>query len=167
MAQHFLLSAAARTLSVIRVARMSEEEAVTVFRKIRWPDTDGAPVCPHCASKACYEYKSRPIFRCQLCGKQFSMTSGTLFASRKLPIRDYLVAVAVFVNGASGKAALEIGRQLGVQYKTAFVLGHKLREAMGTEMRGAVLGGPGTVAEVDGAWFGGHVKPANEKANRK
>jgi hypothetical protein len=59
---------------------------------------------------------------------------------------------------------LQLGRDLDVQYKTAFVLAHKLREAMTTEqMQGALAG----VVEVDGAYFGGKSKPANEKADRK
>ena len=70
---------------------------------------------------------------------------GTIFASRKLPIRTYLLAVAIFVNGAKGHAALQLSRDLDVQYKTAFVLSHKLREAMATETADATLG------EVEGA----------------
>ena len=48
MAQHFLLSAAARSLSVAKVMRMPEPEVETVFRRLRWPGTDGEPVCPGC-----------------------------------------------------------------------------------------------------------------------
>jgi hypothetical protein len=56
---------------------------------------------------------------------------------------------------------------LNVSYKCAFVLLHKLREAMAEEMRGRVVGGEGKVAEIDGGYFGGYVKPANEKAHRR
>ena len=102
MSQHFLLSAKARTLSLASVARMAEDEARATFRAIRWAATDGEPVCPTCGCVACYEYASRPIFKCKGCGHQFSVTSGTIFASRKLPVRDYLLAIAIFVNGAKG-----------------------------------------------------------------
>ena len=95
MAQHFLLSSKARTLSLASVARMSEEEARATFQAIRWAATDGRPVCPKCGCLACYTYASRPIFCCKACLHQFSVTSGTLFASRKLPIRDYLLAIAI------------------------------------------------------------------------
>jgi hypothetical protein len=54
MAQHFLLSAAARSISLRQVLRMEEAEAWRVFRKIRWPDTNGAPVCLHCACSLCW-----------------------------------------------------------------------------------------------------------------
>ncbi|HYD31084.1 MAG TPA: IS1595 family transposase [Azospirillaceae bacterium] len=166
MAQHFLTSPAARTLSVTQVARLSEEEAIQIFRQIRWPDTHGQPVCPHCTCATCYEFKSRPIFRCKACRKQFSVTSGTLFAYHKLPIRDYLVAVALYVNGVKGKAALELSRQLGIAYKTAFVLAHKLREAPQAERRGRTLGGDGKTVEIDSGYSGGHNRPANHKKDR-
>jgi transposase-like protein len=163
MCQHFLLSAKARTLSLASVARMSEDEARGMFRKIRWAATDGEPVCPECGCVVCYEYASRPIFKCKACERQFSVTSGTLVSSRKLPMRDYLLAIAIFVNGAKGVSALQLSRDLDVQYKTAFVLAHKLREAMALEHKGKVLRGH---VEIDGAYFGGHVKPANRKADR-
>jgi hypothetical protein len=68
------------------------------------------------------------------------------------------------VNGAKGISALQASRDLNVQYKTAFVLFHKLREAMAREIAGTTLNG---VVEIDGGYFGGHVKPENKKADRK
>lgn len=164
MAQHFLLSTAARSLSLAKVARLSEEEAHNAFQTIRWVESGGRPVCPYCNCDACYTFKARRIFKCKACLKQFSVTSGTIFASRKLPIRDYLLAIAIFVNGAKGHSALQLSRDLDVQYKTAFVLAHKLREAMASEQR-QVEQLTGHV-EVDGAYFGGHIRPRNYKADR-
>jgi hypothetical protein len=86
-----------------------------------------------------------------------------IFASRKLPLRDILAAIAIFVNGAKGYAALQLSRDLDVQYKTAFVMAHKLREALAAEQAEQELSGE---VEVDGAYFGGYVKPANRKADR-
>jgi len=80
--------------------------------------------------------------------------------SRLLPGRS------IFCNEVKGKAALALSRDLGVSYKCAFVLEHKLREAMAEEMKGRTLGGEGKVAEVDGGYFGGYVKPQNLAANR-
>lgn len=157
MGQHFLLSAAARTLSVAKVAKMGEEEAWNLFRAIRWSETDGEPYCPTCGSLATYRHKSRKIFSCQACGRQFSVTSGTIFAGR-------LVAIAIFVNGAKGHSALQPSRDLDCQYKTAFVLAHKLREALGAETKERQA--TGTV-EIDGAYFGGYVKPSNYVENRR
>jgi transposase-like protein len=169
MAQHFLLTKAARTLSLASVFRMSDSEAEATFRAVRWPDTSGEPVCPHCGGLDAYEAR-RPSgslrFRCSACAKDFSITSGTLFASRKLPLRGYLAAIAIFCNEVKGKSMLALSRDLSISYKAAFVLAHKLREAMAEELRGRTLGGDGKVAEVDGGYFGGYVKPANKRENR-
>src|SRR5689334_14105292 len=112
VAQHFLLSAKARTLSLAKVLRMSEKEAFETFKAIRWVDHGGQPVCPHCACMAVYSYKARRIFKCKGCNKQFSVTSGTCFASRKMEIRNILAAIAIFVNGAKGHSALQLSRDL-------------------------------------------------------
>ena len=162
--QHFLLSPAARSLSLARVARLSDEEAFNTFRMVRWTATGGAPVCPRCDCAAVYTYTTRKLWKCKACSHQFSVTSGTIFASRKLPIRDYLLAIAIFVNGAKGHSALQLSRDLDVQYKTTFVMAHKLREALAAD--GADRTAQGEV-EVDGAYFGGHVRPENRKEDRK
>ena len=169
MAQHFLLSAAAKTLSLASVFRMTDQEAEMAFRKVRWPDTEGAPVCPHCGGLDAYDCRranGAPRFECRACGKDFSVTSGTLFASHKLPLKSYLAAIAIFCNEVKGKSALAMSRALGLSYKTAFVLLHKLREAMAAELKGRTLGGNGKVAEVDSGYFGGYVKPANLRERR-
>ena len=164
MSQHFLLTAKARSLSLGAILRMSDDEAHARFKAIRWADNKGEPFCPRCGSLAIYTYATRRIFKCRDCQHQFSVTSGTIFGSRKLPIRDYLAAICIFVNAVKGVSALQLGRDLDVQYRTAFVLAHKLREAVGdAHMHGQLSG----EVEVDGAFFGGHVKPENEKANRK
>ena len=91
------------------------------------------------------------------------MTSGTIFASRKLPVRDILAAIAIFMNGAKGHSALQLSRDLNVQYKTAFVLARKIREAMAAQIPVMLAG----EVEIDGAYFGGYVKPRNYKENRR
>ena len=107
------------------------------------------------------------MFKCKACRRQISESSGTLFAWRKLPIRDYLIAIVIFVNAVKGISALQLGRDLDVQYKTAYVLAMKLREAMAAEVRGVVQGGEGVEVEVDGCYVGGHVRPENKKEDRK
>jgi transposase-like protein len=163
MSQHFLLSKAARSLSLARVARMSEEEAHSAFKSIRWAATAGEPVCPHCQCSATYRYQTRKLWKCKACSHQFSVTSGTIFASRKMAIRDILMAVAIFTNGAKGHSALQLSRDLDCQYKTAFVLAHKIRESLADEMKDETVAGE---VEIDGAYFGGYKKPANWAENR-
>jgi hypothetical protein len=111
-----------------------------------------------------YCYESRRIFKCKACEAQFSVTSGTIFSNRKLGLREILAAIAIFTNGAKGYSALQLSRDLDVQYKTAFVMAHKLREALGRAADSSPLSGD---VEVDGAYFGGYVKPANEAENRR
>ena len=164
MAQHFLLSAKARSLSLKAVFRMGEDAAYQTFCHLRWPETEGEAVCPRCGCVETYNIATRRKFKCVACHHQFSVTSGTIFASRKLSFTDLLAAIVIFVNGAKGISALQASRDLDVQYKTAFVLFHKLREAMARELADTKL--EGTV-EMDGAYFGGHVRPANRKEDRK
>jgi transposase-like protein len=163
MAQHFLLSSKARTLSLAKVLRLSDDEAYLAFKALRWAENDGEPVCPKCGCVDHYNLPRRKMWRCKGCGWQFSVTSGTIFASRKLAIRDILAAIAIFVNGAKGHSALQLSRDLDVQYKTAFVLSHKIREAMASQRKEQVSGD----VEIDGAYFGGYVKPANYKEHRR
>lgn len=163
MSQHFLLSPAARTLNLAKVARLSDEQAYDTFKQLRWCDTGGEPVCPRCGGLVHYRIETRKLWKCKACSHQFSVTSGTIFASRKLPIRDYLLAVAIFVNGAKGHSALQLSRDLDCQYKSAFVMAHKIREAIAADEAERTLSG---TVEVDGAYFGGHVRPANKKTER-
>lgn len=169
MPQHFLLSSRARTLSLATVFRLTEIEAEATFRRIRWAGTDGEPVCPSCDSPRPYDCRrpgGAPRFRCRGCFRDFSVTSGTLFASFKLPLRIYLAAIVIFSNEHRGKSMLAMSRDLGVSYKTAFVLCHKMREAMGAGLRGRLVGGEGRTVEIDGAYFGGYIKPSNLRKKR-
>lgn len=163
MTQHFLLSAAARTLSLKAIYTEGEEAAYRRFCRLRWPETDGAPICPVCGCLDIYDLTTRRRFKCAACHRQFSVTSGTIFASRKLSFVDLLGAICLFVNASKGLSAVQLSRDLDVQHKTAFVLMHKLREAMTAETRETRLEGE---VEVDGAAFGGHVRPANVRDKR-
>jgi hypothetical protein len=91
---------------------------------------------------------------------------GTRFAWHKLPLRTYPLAVVAFCNEVKGKSMLALSRELNVQYKTAFVLAHKMREAMASSVQALRIGGDGQVAEIDGAYFGGRVRPENLAADR-
>jgi transposase-like protein len=165
VSQHFLLSAAARTLSLRAVAHMSDEEAAETFQRIRWADNGGEPYCPRCGCLDNRKLATRPVWKCKGCSHQFSVTAGTIFADRKRPIRDYLLAIAIFANGAKGYSALQLSRDLNCQYKTAFVLAHKLREAIEAEQQKTSFT-DASEKEIDGAYFGGHSKQQNEVAKR-
>ncbi len=117
MSQHFLLSAKARTLSVRRVFEMNEEQAFKVFKKVRWGD--GKEVtCPMCGViNEHYFIATRRQWRCKDCKHTFSVTSGTIFAFHKLSLKMYLAAIAIYTNAVKGISALQMGRDLDVQYK--------------------------------------------------
>jgi transposase-like protein len=163
MAQHFLLSAAARTLSLKAIYSAGEDAAYETFKRLRWPETAGEPVCPDCGCVEIYNITTRRRFKCAACYKQFSVTSGTIFASRKLKFVDLLAAICLYVNGSKGRSAVQFSREMGVQYKTAWVMAMKLREAMQDEVDGMKVGGE---VEVDGMYTGGHIRPANLREDR-
>jgi transposase-like protein len=162
--QHFLLSAKARTLSLKAVFQMGEEKAYETFKDLRFAETDGEPTCPRCGCVETYKNAKRRNFQCVACKHQFTVTSGTIFANRKMSFTDLLAAIMIFVNGAKGVAALQLSRDLDCQYKTAFVLSHKLREAMAREQASVSLNG---IVEIDGGYFGGYRKPENRAEDRK
>jgi transposase-like protein len=163
MAQHFLLSAKARTLSLRTIYAGGEDKAYATFKAIRWGATNGEPVCSRCGCCDSYDIAKRRQFQCKGCGYRYSVTSGTIFASRKMAFVDLLAAICIFTNAVKGISSLQMGRDLDCQQKTAFVLCHKLREAMAAEVEGETLD---DVVEIDGAYFGGHVRPANLKEDR-
>lgn len=161
--QHFLLSAKARTLSVRKVFEMSNDEAFALFREVRWGKGEEV-TCPVCGVIGKHYFKTtRKQWQCKDCGHTFSVTSGTIFAFHKLPLKVYLGAIAIYTNAAKGISALQLGRDLGVQYKTAFVLAHKIRESLMEQRELEKLDGE---IHMDGAYVNGHIRPKNKKADR-
>lgn len=161
--QHFLLSAESRSMSLIDIFRLSDDEAFDLFKQTRWADNNGEAVCPKCGGAHHYFLKTRSQWRCKACNHTFSVTSGTLFAHHKMPLRIYLAAIALYSNTAKGFSALQLSRDLNVQYKTAYVLMHKIRESL-KDNDSSVLDGE---VEMDGAYFNSHVRPENKKSDRK
>jgi transposase-like protein len=168
--QHFLLTADACRLSPYEIASMSDEEAYDAFKAIRFSETWGEPFCPRqsCGVTKVYTMKAKgralPLYKCAHCRKPFTATTCTTLANRKLPIKKLLYAMAMFVNGASGVAALRLRREVKISYKTAFVLGHKLREALGGSRTNRLLTG---VVEVDGTSLNPKPRKANRVEDRK
>ncbi|MGV2127328.1 IS1595 family transposase [Agrobacterium vitis] len=161
--QHFLLKASSRNLSLKEIYKGGDEKAYEVFKKLRWPETDGDPVCPRCGSLDYYHIKTRKKFKCAACYKQFSVTSGTIFDSRKMSFCDLLAGICIVANSVKGLSSLQLSRDMDVQYKTAWVFAHKLRTALAVETENMILDGE---VEIDGAYFGGHVRPKNKRVDR-
>jgi transposase-like protein len=103
MAQHFLLSAASRTLSLRSIYKAGEDAAYAMFCEMRWPETNGEAVCPQCNHDEAYTITTRRKFKCKACHHQFSLTSGTIFASRKMDFVDLLAAIFIIETFRRGQ----------------------------------------------------------------
>ncbi|MCW1413032.1 transposase [Rhizobium sp. 1AS11] len=108
---------------------------------------------------------SRNRFKCteKTCKAVFSVTSGTVFHARKLSFKKMLIAIWFSANSVKGKAALQLSREIGVQYKSAWVLLMKLREAIAWRREEMRLDGE---VEIDGKYAGGHIRPENKAEDR-
>ncbi len=127
---------------------------------MRFAENGGEPFCPSCGHKHVYSIRTRSKWRCKskTCGRDFSATSQTVFASRKLCFRDLLLLVAYQSQAKKNFNAIDMSCELEVQYKTAFVWCHKLREAIATNQHAGKLRGE---VEIDGGYFGGYIRPQN------
>jgi transposase-like protein len=145
---------------------LSDEEALDIFQRVRFAVNGGMPFCPHCGIVKVYTLAETLIrWKCAGCGRKFSVTSGTIFHSRKLSIRDHLAVIALFVNGVKGVSALQMSRNMNVGPNSIFVMLHKRRQAMGATLDdGSELAGE---VEADGAYFGSCIRPANRKADHR
>ncbi|WP_363349420.1 IS1595 family transposase [Methylocystis echinoides] len=131
-----------------------EAAAFAHLESVLWPE---GPVCPHCGSVSGKHYdlhKTRMGLRkCSDCRKQFTVKVGTVFESAHIPLNKMLQAVYLMTSSKKGISAHQLHRVLEVQYKTAWFLAHRIREAMrdGTL---APMGGAGGVVEADETYFG-------------
>lgn len=122
---------------------------------LRWPN---GPVCPHCGSTRApltLEGKSyRPgLYKCKDCYEQFTVTVGTVFERSKIGLNVWLQAVHLMCASKKGISAKQLERMLGVTYKTAWFMSHRIREAM-TENAAGPMGGAGKIVEADETYWG-------------
>jgi hypothetical protein len=97
---------------------------------------------------------ARPgLYMCNDCRKQFTVTVGTIFEDSKVPLTKWLLAFRLLNGGKKGHSANELSRMLGITYKSAWFMAHRIRESMRDD--GSPLGGPGKVVESDEAFVGG------------
>jgi transposase-like protein len=132
----------------------------------RWPD---GPVCPHCGNADADRITSlkgkahRPgVFQCAECREQFTVTVGTVYERSKVPLTKWLMAIFMLNAGKKGTSAHQIHRQLGVTYKTAWFMCHRIRESMRQEGLDP-LGGAGQIVEADETYFGKQDAPTLKK----
>lgn len=121
-----------------------------LLERLRWPD---GVTCPRCDGDGVSHVAKRPVYDCNACRYQFSVTSGTIMHDSHLPLRKWFMAIYLMCESKKGISALQLHRTLGIARKTAWYLGHRIREAMGNEpMDGPTLLG---VVEVDETLVGG------------
>src|SRR4051812_31207578 len=119
---------------------------------LRWPD--GAE-CPHCGliNATAVTGGREGLYQCNSCREQFTVTVGTVFERSKIALNKWLLCNHLLCAGKKGMSAHQIHRMLGVTYKTAWFMCHRIREAMKDD--GSPLGGPGKIVESDEAFVGG------------
>jgi transposase-like protein len=130
-----------------------------------WPH---GPVCPHCGSMS-GPYRlggtgHRPgLLKCRDCKGQFSVTVGTVFERSKIPLNVWLQAVYLLCSSKKGMSSHQLHRTLGVTYKTAWFMTHRIREAFKPAGSGS-LGGSGKIVEADETYYGVRDKNRSTKA---
>lgn len=143
----------------------NEDKAREHLEALRWPE---GPFCPHCGSfnaKRLPAQRGRPtkahpegavrngVVQCRDCRKQFSVTVGTVFEGSKVPLHKWLLATHLLCASKKGMSAHQLHRMLGITYKTAWFMFHRIREAMRDES-GEQFGGGGGMVEVDETYIG-------------
>ena len=136
-----------------------EAAAVAFFEQRRWA---GSPVCPHCQSANVRRTKhSKPMpWRCRACRKHFSVRTGTILATSRLPLHKWLVAIYLYHTARKGLSSIQLAKELGVTQKTAWFLAPRLRTAM-SQPDGLLTG----TVEADETYIGG--KERNKHESRK
>jgi transposase-like protein len=142
-----------------------ETKAREYLEAIRWPN---GPVCPHCGSMdGAYRLDGaahRPsLLKCKDCREQFSVTVGTVFERSKIPLTKWVLATHLLCSSKKGISSHQIARTLGVTYKTAWFMTHRIREAMKPATDAGPIGGEGKTVEADETYLAKSSKTRKPK----
>jgi len=141
-----------------------EAKALAHIEASRW---NGEPSCPHCGSLRVRRMEGQTqagMFLCNDCRDKFTVRTGTVMERSHVPLHKWLLATHLMAASKKGMSAKQMERMLGVTYKTAWFLCHRIREAMDGAAPAGPLGGPGAVVEADETYVGGKAK---NRATRK
>jgi len=149
-------------LSLINAIFHDENRAIDYLEELRWSD---GRCCPHCgeignSGKVASKNHRYGLYYCNGCKKTFTVTVGTFFQRSKVPLNKWLLLIYLMTTAKKGRPALELHRQLGLTYNTAWTMGHKVRSAMApTDVELLKkLGGPSRPVEVDETYWGTQYK---------
>jgi transposase-like protein len=139
----------------------SEDSCRARLEELRWPD---GIECPRCESKDVADIGDRHQYQCRSCRYQFSVTAGTIFHDSHLPLWKWFLAVYLIVESKKGISTNQVKRTIGVSYKTAWYLCHRIRAAL-NEVDAQLLKG---IVEVDETFVGGemHGRGRGYKGNK-
>src|SRR6266700_6042216 len=129
----------------------SEDKCHAYLEELRWPE---GVKCPRCGSDKISRIRARRQFDCDGCRYQFSVRVGTVLQDSKLPLWKWFLAVYMMCEAKKGVSANQLKRMLGVSYKTAWFLCHRIRSAMYDETAGPLTG----TVEIDETYVGGKVR---------
>lgn len=138
-----------------------EDSAREFFENMRWKN--GA-ICPHCESVGAYKIEAnstkgrkarKGLWKCKECKEQFTVTVGTIFESSRIPLNKWLLAIHLICSSKKGMSAHQLHRMLGITYKSAWFMAHRIRYAMTQEPLFSKLSG---TVEVDETYVGGKAK---------
>src|SRR5271157_3280621 len=128
-----------------------EDDCRAYLEELRFPD---GVICPHCNSKSISRVEAYHIFECRSCGYQFSVITGTIFQDTHLPLWKWFTAIYLMIESKKGISANQMKRTLGISYKTAWYLCHRIRAAMSSSTPSLLKG----IVEVDETWVGGKTE---------
>ncbi len=141
-----------------------EKKAYEYLAKFRWPN---GPKCVHCGSENVYKLNvknvNRVVLKCGKCRKQFSATVGTIFEDSHIPLTKWFMAMQLVASSKKGINAHQLHRMLGITYKSAWFMDHRLRYAMTKSPFGGKLGG---IVEADEADIGGKEKRSTGRSKK-
>src|SRR5258705_9462047 len=133
-----------------------ETKARVWLEKELWPD---GPICPHCGvidqATLLHGQSHRPgLYQCNSCREPFTVTVGTLYERSHIPLNKWLAATHLMMASKKGISAMQVHRMLGISYKSAWFMCHRIRESLRETKLDTPLGGHNKVVEADETYIG-------------
>ena len=136
----------------------NEEAAIAHLEASRWPNEVS---CPKCGSFEVHRMAGKTqagYFLCNDCREKFTCRTGTVMERSHIPIHKWLLAIHLMSASKKGMSAHQLHRMLGITYKSAWFLAHRIREAMKDDQSRRRLGGEGKSVQADETYYGNTVK---------